>query len=1004
MAKKKNKPTSPVEGKIPTEEAPLEDKVVAKSVPESTTKDTLVKQDVLPEGFTTTTKVASVVNDPVGISGVNGPFSVGSYGGKALSGAGSASSLPSQGGPVRSDSRERKKLDSTVKKVNSIVSEQVQVAYKESKPINESTDSQGYSGRYTDAHLRTSKINGSHPGDLLFDRSVDEITRDELNFIEGQYIRPNGCLVDHVTRYVKGASTDLGAIKLTNDNLPKYRSGISGDKSIDLDGTVIAKDDYVRPIFTKGNYVIKDFIIHVSASGDISLSVVEDDITPPSNIDFVDRASHSALTKANQLELDRQMMESKAGNENADNWTPLALAVEEPTAINAMLKTIEADVGSSIFAAISKAEIAHSYQLNKAFKDGQRFDTIGEMLTDGHSFMASHDAPSRDEVFSDAAYRNGNASLIISIYDSINKYNNRADVLTQPRSLKMHLATARHYAKQMKVDENFAKHFKHSEAFSFLGDSYDPFLPICITDAETEVHSLRFSDFIDANGKPRAFKYTYGNIRNNMTQLVFHPLIAGIYDWAVTYAGKLRRFDKDTNEGISTTYTFKVLHGTKFISGWDILLCAATPHIAKRRIQSMHDVIDYETKNGYPYSGLIDVSVALEMPYKNFSFVSIEEPLNVGKMNPAVAVTWRFPELLYYMGKWDATSLGAERYYYMAPWYMSSKSFDLRGVNGGKLTKNISLSYTPSMSMPSIRSGSVLSSLDALYDVSERDLRLAYDMMITMPNHEGIGAGSVFLHYKYGRTADGIPIIGYQNLLTYGDVLKTPRELGFNLVVPANYLRANSGAAVEVDDDDDPALPTLATNWFGDTSYCAYVWRANADGATGTLPDIISINERGAALQQVWHNYPATVKGVAENADSGVYLGLNNILDANGLVLGAAAMYPFTDLDDSGLTDSELKNLKSEGFKFYSFAPMVWYVIQRLPMMLSPWDCALKQSTEQNSIIGMVDPFELLYWFGLAGFRASDFAEDITNRVKKRSVEGITYVTDLLVADCPVLR
>lgn len=987
---KKNFKDSPIDEKVPTETADLGKAETAKSLKGSTTEDTLVKKDVLPEGFSTTTRVSTIVTDPIGISGVSGPFSSGSYGGTRLDGAGSAQALPSQGKSARSKTREGKKLDSTVKKINSIVSEQVEVSYKESKPINETSDPQGYSGRYTDAHLRVSKINGAHPGDLLFDRSLDEITRDELNFIEGQYMSTSDNLDDHVTgKYRKGTSSEKGAVKVTTENIKELAHTKHDKKYYDVDGAEIDVNDYVIPLYQKGNYVVRSLTISLDENDKVLLTVTEDDITPDANIDTINRASQSALTFANRTELDRQIMETKAGNENSDNWTPLALAVEQPTRINGMLRSLEADTGSTVFAGVTKAQLAHSYQINKAHKDGQRHSTIGEMLTTGDIFKCSGDAPDKNNIFKNDAYAKGCASLFINMYDSTPKYNNRADVLTQPRSLKLHINTALHYAAQLKVYEQFARHFKHSEAFSYLGDGYDPFLPICITDAETEVHSFRWSDFIDPYGLPRPLVYSYGNVRNNLTQLVYHPLIAGIYDWATDFAPKIK--------AMGGTITFNVVHGTKFISGWDILMCVVTPYVVKNRVQSFHDVIDYETRNGYPYSGFITMKEALDLPFKNFSFISIEEPLTVGKMNSAQALTWILPEIPMYMGKWDPTTGADTLFHYLMPWYMSVKSFDYEVGGSGFLSKGVSLSDTPSMSMPSIRSGVSLNFLNKLYEVSERDIRLTYDMMVELPAMRRIKAKGAFFGYKYGRSADAIPVIGYHQRLTIGALLKTPRELGFQIVVPGDYLRLTPSS---------PLSETLSLDsyWLGDTSYCAYVWHANSRVADEILSEANQMTQRASALQQIWRAYAATKADVGAAQGSDPLLGLNSLFNINGTLKTKFSLVPFTDIDDSELTGTASVELIGKGYGFISIANAVWFMIQRLPMLISPWDFVIHQNTSQNSTKGNVDPFEMLYWFGLAGFRASDYSEDITNRIHKRSVEGITYTEDLFVQDCPVLK
>jgi hypothetical protein len=328
---------------------------------------------------------------------------------------------------------------------------------------------------------------------------------------------------------------------------------------------------------------------------------------------------------------------------------------------------------------------------------------------------------------------------------------------------------------------------------------------------------------------------------------------------------------------------------------------------------------------------------------------------------------------------------------------MNVKSFEYQVDGTGFLSKGISFSDTPSMSMPSIRSGVPLNFLNKLYEVSERDIRLTYDMMVEIPAMRRIKVKGALFGYKYGRSADAIPIVGYHGQLTIGDLLKTPRELGFQIVVPGNYLRLtpNSGLINTL---------SLDSQWLGDTSYCAYVWHADSEVADEILPEIKQLTQRASALQQVWRAYAATKADVASAQASDPLLGMNSLFNTDGTLKDRFFLAPFTDIDDSGLTGSRSKDLVTKGYKFTSIANAVWFMVQRLPMLISPWDFVIHQNTDQNTTKGNVDPFEMLYWFGLAGFRASDYSEDITNRIRKRSVEGITYTEDLFVRDCPVLK
>jgi len=89
----------------------------------------------------------------------------------------------------RNKTRPGKKLDRVANKLNYTPSETVLLAVDESKPLADAADKdQGFNGTYRNTFARSQKIAGAVPADLMFQRSLDLITKDKLYFVEGQQV------------------------------------------------------------------------------------------------------------------------------------------------------------------------------------------------------------------------------------------------------------------------------------------------------------------------------------------------------------------------------------------------------------------------------------------------------------------------------------------------------------------------------------------------------------------------------------------------------------------------------------------------------------------------------------------------------------------------------------------------------------------------------------------------------------------------------------------------
>lgn len=375
-------------------------------------------------------------------------------------------------GKARSDSRVGKKIDRLATKLNYTPSEQVLIEVDESKPLADASDEdQGYNGTYRNETARSQKIMGAVPGDLMFQRSADLIIKDKLYFVEGQQV-----------------------FQVAEDRVnlnPKVSCFSEADAA-----------DTHSVAYHSGNYLHRALHFGLTLDGKVRYFFADtEDLTPANAVDpeTANGSSAARLIKSNVAELDRQVMDSKAGDEKAEIWSPLGRAVAEPTATAYLMSSIEADTGAYVHLAYSKVTTNMAYQLNRGPKDGLNEVTpaieqcVGWRSDANNNLtIASNYSYTLGNCFDSDEYDLGDPSIMIAAYDSINKYKNKADLLLQPRGWRMHVQTADNNMNPLKVPEQYANVFAGQEVFSTIDHEYDPTLPICMTDKANiiTVHNL----------------------------------------------------------------------------------------------------------------------------------------------------------------------------------------------------------------------------------------------------------------------------------------------------------------------------------------------------------------------------------------------------------------------------------------------------------------------------------------------------------------------------------
>jgi len=291
--------------------------------------------------------------------------------------------------------------------------------------------------------------------------------------------------------------------------------------------------------------------------------------------------------------------------------------------------------------------------------------------------------------------------------------------------------------------------------------------------------------------------------------------------------------------------------------------------------------------------------------------------------------------------------------------------------------------------------------------------------------------------YKYGRTSDGMVALSYTDaILTVGEVMATPREMGWAMDAPAGLLTPTRSehATIDIDDriEDDEIeinafLKDVDDPFFGETSLAMTLYRASCDAYDPDDPLFVGNSEilgadavnisRAASYSQDWNAFFAIA--TVEADESG------DVIDAFGEFLPAAFGLSLSMNDIfytlwNGLThtdslngakgifipyiDSEDEQEDARRFNIVSLARYMWLRTQRLPFLLNPWDCCgfIRQAGWDDS--PLFDPFDFMYWYGGCGFRASDYNEDINNRIETAVSLGFDFISDPLMQSSLIFR
>lgn len=940
------------------------------------------------------------------------------------------SRAPYSAGGYRPDTRFGKTIADKTFKINQATCEQIDPGFEESKAIYENpSEGQGYNGRKKFNVARGKKNTGKDPHDLLFFRSADFIDHSERLYTTGQVLDSITPQAGYPTRTFVGEGAN----------------GYEANQ-IDSNGYAIAAN-----VMEKGNYSLDTFNIVLKNGHIDKVSFGETRFVSATTRVERDVANLNWQVDANNVTAAMLRMQTELGRETTDKWSPLGYVIEEGYQYNMLYHDMEAMTGAIAATAYRSAVSSMAIQLNDIGKDGA--DPIlpaARMVLGGIGDVPNSSllaGVSMADLFSTGVCQKGAVTAIIKMFDSTNKYKSKADLLTAQRGLKYHLSSADNNLNPLHVKPEFIKALNSAHTFSTYDGSYNPALPVYRTQTIRLTNPMSLNFFLEGWVNPNTtpvdnvhdpvtgtkvhLAYAYSDLRNAYTTPVKHPLIEGLLKWLLEHEGGLvTAFG--ANATITMPATFNFINPSLF----SFMICAAMQDIAFQRNVFFRDILFAGEQSSYVWDDLKGFKEVDPLWSSQLRIKSYDSGLELGALTPAVKIRTAWPEHWAVHG--EQAGEGCD---FIAPWYHNEHQYLATG-DGVFVSILDDSAHSQVMTLPSIRDGVRHEYVDLLYSMSERDLRLVLDRMVTLPvitqkseYREMASAGPNAQVYiplggtytpnaaktsqmhinavRYDNNSDGRVQVTYDENLPVAALCCVARELGFiepeygacRPVISA--FKPSENNVITFADVDYTIVSTAGYNvaFDGSTAWALRSFQATGAGTPITAQAI----SQTAALKQ-WYEtfyaarFPALV---SFNEAFGEKIGFTPTVSA--LFTAGSLNTVRTDIaniDGVYALRSTRTGVGNVSSTFISLVKALYGVMQRVFFATNPFEnCLASRSATGDVQAGVyVDPMEMAYLFGVAGSLASDYNQDVLSRLDELDQLGINYLKDNFVAGSLLFR
>jgi hypothetical protein len=705
-------------------------------------------------------------------------------------------------------------------------------------------------------------------------------------------------------------------------------------------GTTVANVNTLK----RSNYLLRSLTITNDAGVPVMTFDVEElDIGYESGdgiaigAEIIDASFVTMKPKLNEVANARLDIVHNASDEASQNWSPLGEAINEPEGNLTLAADLEASAGSIVAAATKSVQQSLAFQLNLLGKDGN----ISAQPMSRHLLGGFGNEDEDYDVMDDDAQLS--LVRIIEFHDSLRKYNTKGDILSQRRSLGMIADKLLNNAEGFYIRPEYKKYLDAASALGLDSSTYQSDQPVLGIQKMYLIDSLDPSQYAVYEDGTVAHTtwYAYSEERNNYRTEQGHDVFDGIYRWLVKNWTRFQDvFDVGTDEDtIVIPIEFDFMFGNTF----SYLVGMAIDEINQCRLESKREIDEYAENFVYPFNWLKPLKdfPIMSSDYANFS--NRMRALELKQLPEHAVLDFLAPETMPLVDEFYNTEEATYGDYRLMPWYMNYGAYTYDTVTDTWI-------WDYSMNWPSIRKGINSDVMIRLANFGSEAYRKTFDIITFFPGHTaGEGIGEDYLHtFEVGADED-LCVVQYEDDPTLGDLFRIPRALGYSFDAPGGY-------AFDAD---------LTDEMTASGTYRVVVWAADGD-PTG----------RG----QAYHQLSYVLDAGAVDADQETFIDNTQvILGMNQAALEYAA--------NGGVTPF----LENTAIEFASFAPLMYTLMTKVMFFQNPFDQMAEEDTLADAPLA-IHPFEIAMWFGLVGFRKSEFSEEITLEYNAKIEEGLNYV------------
>lgn len=937
------------------------------------------------------------------------------------------SKIPYSQGGYRPTTRYGKKITTDNFVINNTISEQIHPVVEESKDLKEAPDAlQGYNGIKQFKTARGKKNAGYTPASFLYDRSVDFIEHNNIVHTTGQVLDNITAKADYPTE----ANFGDGPVAIANP-------------------------------MKKANYLLKSFKFDIFDGHIVNPRFEEECYISNGQGAVVEQANQNWQVDGNNVANTIVKLQTELGRETTEKWSPLGYVINQPYEYNMLMHDIEATTGALMAAAYRSAAHSLAFQINKLGKDGAKGVTpVYEMMAGTYggaldsNIFESLGGNLANNVFNNDVLAKGSPAGIIKMFDSVAKYTTKADVFNQQRSFKFHLQSCDNNINPLYVKPEFIKALDKVSLFSTEDGQYNPMLPIHTTKDIMVINPLSLNYFlkdwtnpkVDAtnpntdSGTKNVYSYSYNDIRFVYNWGVRHSLVDGLMRWLLRHETNIVKAYATTADGVEDVegITWPASFSPSYPSMLAFALCSASQDILWMRNVIFRDVLFAGEQSTYIWEDLHSLKEINPLYATQYTYSDYGSGLKLGAVAPDTAVRIFWPENIGY--RLDTKNVNQAAY--LLPWYFNENAIGTAYSGTGYFSTN-----TPNvMSMPSFRGGVNHFACDLIYGMSERDVRLSLDRMVDIPQcstiinegndiyadnsgrkaiaktivgRAGLGRYNIsndtiaklntikFGAVRYDKVSDGrvialLPVDGDYTVLKEDTVLVTPRELGFIFPMPASMVKVQSTYFGDYYGSRDE-------HWAidGSADVAMVCYRAN-----GTDLDDKAVS-RSAALSQSWTKvYAQRVEQIVNHnaaaiSITGVAPAVGAFIDGN---IGDPTLDASVVVKDGiyALGSAQLSS-QFESTSFISLSSFLWTMLQRFYSPINLFEIAYEvnktgAASDLPSAAPCIDPLESAIYFGFCGCLASDFNQDILERLNIKDELGMYYTKDEFIKSSLIFR